>query len=928
MRRLSVCFILTLILLGVGVEAYAQISNAAVLFLRIAPGARAASLGEAYVAISDDATATHWNPAGLGQYPLNSKWFDISIPDEFRPIKSMALYKGYGATGDIDKYDVWAISNGELVRFSKNVWAKGESIPARGSQTLEALVREYTGIIGISGEEKVLALIEKIAKLNNKFPLSDLEELRDNVMAGIEEDYNAKSDLDSAFSNLINAYNKLNIDWQKIDEAKELYSKFMKDSSISEIESDRLLFLVEKANWPYLPSAVEIPFEINFSGAINDIASDDKYLWIATDSGLFRYEDGAWRRFGINEGLASESISRIEINKEYVSLFSDSGLIVYHKGAFVWHNSNVGLPENGQVSAVYYEDQESAWAVVDNDLYRYDGKEWRNYILFNDTAQSSADDFYETMKLYETDDEREKFLVKFNDLNGKDKEPEPITEIITKQNISGFVDSIGAVATVSEIDRQNQELQQGMPSLADRPAGTKVPFTAGFNFTVTDIAIDEYNTVWVGTNFGILNFNGRKWRWLGYRNYVAENETSVYDIALKKVNGDAGRAERLSEIIRTVNNLDSDAIEAGQVIRIYSNPAGSKINDIHVMGSRVYFATTSGGLYFDGVWNRITEKNLGRKSVSKIMERDGSMYVITKDGIAIRAAAKSELTMMHVNWLPDLTDDIYYEYLGYVQNVEGWGTVGANVTFLSYGEIIRTNTSGVTEGQFSAFDIAFTLSYGSSLTDKLSGGISAKIIYSHLSDLGAGRELGSGTSTGLAIDLGLLYRINSRLSLGAAIVNLGPEISYIDVSQSDPLPRNLAVGVAWKMVKSSYNELLFTFDVNKSLAERDRSILEDFRDILASPVTGLKSLIANPLSIGGISKDFDNAIINAGIEYKYGSFFAIRGGYIYDEVGDVKTPTFGAGLASSGFKFDFAYIFSNDEVPLANTMRFSLTAGW
>jgi hypothetical protein len=44
----------------------ASVSQATLLFLKIAPGARPTGMGEAFVAISDDATATWWNPAGLG----------------------------------------------------------------------------------------------------------------------------------------------------------------------------------------------------------------------------------------------------------------------------------------------------------------------------------------------------------------------------------------------------------------------------------------------------------------------------------------------------------------------------------------------------------------------------------------------------------------------------------------------------------------------------------------------------------------------------------------------------------------------------------------------------------------------------------------------------------------------------------------------
>ena len=41
-------------------------SEAGAIFLLIAPGARAGGMGEAQVAVANDAYASYWNPAGLG----------------------------------------------------------------------------------------------------------------------------------------------------------------------------------------------------------------------------------------------------------------------------------------------------------------------------------------------------------------------------------------------------------------------------------------------------------------------------------------------------------------------------------------------------------------------------------------------------------------------------------------------------------------------------------------------------------------------------------------------------------------------------------------------------------------------------------------------------------------------------------------------
>ena len=76
----------------------------------------------------------------------------------------------------------------------------------------------------------------------------------------------------------------------------------------------------------------------------------------------------------------------------------------------------------------------------------------------------------------------------------------------------------------------------------------------------------------------------------------------------------------------------------------------------------------------------------------------------------------------------------------------------------------------------------------------------------------------------------------------------------------------------------------------------------------------------------GFSQELREAIENVGMEYWYGSLLALRAGYIYDQEGQVKTPTLGVGLQYKGkYRLDFAYIPSSQNLPLANTLRTSLT---
>jgi len=64
-KHLHLLLALAIILAAVG-SAKADVAEATAIFLLIAPGARQGGMGEAFVAIADDATSTWWNPAGLG----------------------------------------------------------------------------------------------------------------------------------------------------------------------------------------------------------------------------------------------------------------------------------------------------------------------------------------------------------------------------------------------------------------------------------------------------------------------------------------------------------------------------------------------------------------------------------------------------------------------------------------------------------------------------------------------------------------------------------------------------------------------------------------------------------------------------------------------------------------------------------------------
>lgn len=276
-------------------------------------------------------------------------------------------------------------------------------------------------------------------------------------------------------------------------------------------------------------------------------------------------------------------------------------------------------------------------------------------------------------------------------------------------------------------------------------------------------------------------------------------------------------------------------------------------------------------------------------------------------GLAFHDRNRRNLQFMHQNWLPSLADDMYYEYLGYSQYAEGWGNFALNIIYFNMGEQARTGEqSSQIIGTFHSFDVYVTGSYGATITEDFSLGLSLKGIYSKLADQGAGAEEGKGIGTSFAFDFGSMWKTPVKgLTLSSVIHNLGPKISYIDVSQADPLPLNWVFGLAYVPVESDFNKLTFVLDVYKPLVRRN-----------GSPVEALVK--------GWYDEDneFEQVDFKIGSEYVYNNFMALRAGYSYDEDGDLKTPTFGVGVIFDRINVDIAYYGAVDN-PMQDSMRFS-----
>ena len=180
------------------------VSRAGGLFLRIPVGARATAMGESNIAVADDATATHWNPAGLGAPPMSGSWLTVDIPENYRPLRSFAAIKSSGMIG----HQLWALSENGLIVNDGSGWRNYTLYHSEVDESIESIVRKYTQA---SDDSVVAHMLTIVGDLNNPRPRTSITELQAKTLAALPEQSTAREEITNGFVSLAKAYDKLTI---------------------------------------------------------------------------------------------------------------------------------------------------------------------------------------------------------------------------------------------------------------------------------------------------------------------------------------------------------------------------------------------------------------------------------------------------------------------------------------------------------------------------------------------------------------------------------------------------------------------------------------------------------------------------------------------------------------------------------------------
>lgn len=230
--------------------------------------------------------------------------------------------------------------------------------------------------------------------------------------------------------------------------------------------------------------------------------------------------------------------------------------------------------------------------------------------------------------------------------------------------------------------------------------------------------------------------------------------------------------------------------------------------------------------------------------------------------------------------------------------IEEVGTFAASINYMSYGDIEITTIDRPqgTGSVYSPYDMAVTLGYSKQVTDRVSAGLAAKLIYSKIDQVSA---------SGMAFDFGFVYNTQfNGLKLGFAMTNVGLQSKY----QGD--------GLTFEDLRDEFgNQTVFW-----------RLDTEPF-ELPASVNFGLSmDLFRNEQSavVGMVEQNVNNLQANRsnfGLEYGFRDMFFLRGGYTsafqksvdYSVAGKTGGYSFGGGVSykfgeTSRVTLDYGYM--------------------
>lgn len=232
--------------------------------------------------------------------------------------------------------------------------------------------------------------------------------------------------------------------------------------------------------------------------------------------------------------------------------------------------------------------------------------------------------------------------------------------------------------------------------------------------------------------------------------------------------------------------------------------------------------------------------------------------VINPAGLA--AGTGTELLFSHTRlWMGS---GLSANNIGFAQALgESGAVIGVSVNSISIGDMTRTSTifPNGELGQFNPSFMNFGVTFAKKFTDHIYVGTTVRVLSEALPDVNA---------MGACFDAGVQYRALEKdaLKLGIALKNIGPTMRF----QGQGLEYRVKLGSA-----NSYD--------NASAVPTDKIELPSILSMGGSYDFNFND--KNTLSVlgGFISNAYFYNQLGGGLEYRYGQYVALRGGFVYEK---------------------------------------------
>jgi opacity protein-like surface antigen len=241
----------------------------------------------------------------------------------------------------------------------------------------------------------------------------------------------------------------------------------------------------------------------------------------------------------------------------------------------------------------------------------------------------------------------------------------------------------------------------------------------------------------------------------------------------------------------------------------------------------------------------------------------------------IPLTGKSEVLFNYMRYIADI--DV--NYLALVFNGGSIGAFGLHIKSLSFGDIVET-TEALPDGTGNTYSPTFIitgLTYSRLLTDRITAGVTGKVLYESIMETSA---------SALALDFGVQYAFNNNLSVGVTMKNVGSKMQYrgrnLERQYEQPSSNLISDDGYFEGIPLT-SDIPSTFSIGATYV---REIGEENSVLLNGTFTNNNTF---------------SDVLFGGIEYTFKNLFFLRGGYSY-QAQNSRNSVFGIS-AGAGIKY-------------------------